>query len=765
MRSTPVRDPDPIRSRASVLLTLLALLVACTPKDPSPAPPPSATPSASAANTPPSPPRRDTAELLGRIASCEVRHRGLLLDLGTPAARARRSFRIDPLEDTADTEREGATVSRILVPRISYELTLDEPLEESQLSLRIFGSAARAVTAIVDDRRLGSVKLSSPELKIVDFPLQKTALAAGRHTLTLSFSGRARGSTEALAEVDWVRLGPPIEPGDSYAAPTLKDLVTDVVLDGVPRRAIALRAPASVRCALFLAPDARLSSDLGFWGDGKGVADVRVIADGEAPTVLAERKLTGGTGATWTNLELPLKEHSGRLVALELRALESSKGGRVLFGDPSLFRNGEAPSVPEATTVVLVVSSGTDRRLIPPWGPVGNLPSMGELARSSVAYSGYRAPSTVPAAVMGSLLTREPPGVHALEDPAARLPKAARTLGELLKEASGRTAMFTGAPTTFAAFGFDAGWDRYVPVSPVADQEATQPLAAAAKWLENELGEEPLRRLVVVHARGAHPPWDVSREETTGLPPEEYGGLIDPRRGGPILARLRGQKRNHKKLADEDWTRMKSLIQVALSKQDAAIGQLVSVLKKKGAWDSTLFVFVGDVAPGEPPDVPFDPAGELREERLVAPLIVKFPGGRWAAKEVHSMVSSVDVATTILRALRLDSGRTPDLVTAADGVEPLAGRAFIASLGDRYTTRFGEWLLWGVLGKTPSLCQLEVDPTCMNDTFATRPVAGFAAWQATYEALSSAAARRIAPREPASIDPDTGAALTVWGDI
>lgn len=755
-------------SRTAAALASLALALGCDERrvEPGGDASPQAAPAASSGNVPGAAAPREKDALIARLPACEIRHRGFVLDLGTPAARARRGFRAESTEDVVDAEREGATVARVLVPRISYELPLDEARDETEVSVRLRPGAARSVTAILGERRLGSIKLAAGETKTVSFPVVKAPLAAGRYTLTLSFAGRPRGSAEPLAEVDWIRLGAPDENLSSYAAPTLRDVVTDSALDGVPRRAISLRAPASVRCRVLVSPDAELRADLGFWGDGKGAVDVRVLADGDAPVVLAERKLTGGPGATWTPLAIPLESYASRVVALELRALEATRSGRVLFGDPVLVRSSEAGGVPEASTVVLFVSAGTDRRVVPPWGPVAGLSALAELSRASAAFNAYRVPTTVPAAVVGTLLTGEPPGVHALEDPAARLPKAARTLGELLKEASGRTAMFTGVPTTFAAFGFDAGWDRFAQVSPVQDVEATSPITSAARWLDDELGGgEAGRRLLVIHARGAHPPWDVSKEEAALLPPEEYSGLVEPRRGGIVFSRLRSQRRGQKKLGDDDWVRLRALVQVALAKQDAALGQLVSVLKKKGMWESTLFVFVGDVAPGDPPDAPFEPAGELHEERLLVPLLVKFPGGKFAAKEVQTAVTTVDVAATILRALKLSGPAGSDLFATAAGVEPLTGRGFVASLGDRFATRHGPWLLRGVLGKTPSLCQLDVDPACVNDVFAQKPIAGWAAWQWTNEAFSAASARRIAPREPASIDPDTGAALTVWGDI
>jgi hypothetical protein len=54
----------------------------------------------------------------------------------------------------------------------------------------------------------------------------------------------------------------------------------------------------------------------------------------------------------------------------------------------------------------------------------------------------------------------------------------------------------------------------------------------------------------------------------------------------------------------------------------------------------------------------------------------------------------------------------------------------------------------------------------VTDVYGTRPIAARTAWQWTYEAETAAnpGGRRF-QREPASIDAETGAALTVWGDV
>jgi len=91
----------------------------------------------------------------------------------------------------------------------------------------------------------------------------------------------------------------------------------------------------------------------------------------------------------------------------------------------------------------------------------------------------------------------------------------------------------------------------------------------------------------------------------------------------------------------------------------------------------------------------------------------------------------------------------------------------IASSPGRYSTRLGSWLLRGELGKTPSLCAVDVDPACVNDVFDEKPYAARALWLSTFRAESAAFRSTGRPKEKqaAVLDPDTIAALTVWGDV
>ncbi len=347
----------------------------------------------------------------------------------------------------------------------------------------------------------------------------------------------------------------------------------------------------------------------------------------------------------------------------------------------------------------------------------------------------------------------------------SRLPNAIVTIAETFKQHGGHSAMFTGVPTSFAAFGFDRGWDRFYAVSPVEDQPATEPLTQGIDWILQEIAKAPTEKhLLVVHLRGGHPPWDLSREEAASLPPEEYAGMLEARRGGIILAQLRVQPANsRRRMRAEDWTRLRAMQDLTLKKQDQELARLIDALRQQGQWERTLFLFAGDVSMGEAPEVPFGIAG-LSEDRLLTPLIVKFPGEQLQGRQIASVCASEDITRTISDALDLPANEQTlgvNLQNVAAGYEPPGGNPQVAVLGKQFSTRWGQWMLLGEFGTTPRLCQLEVDPSCVRDVFDSNPMTVTALWRATFEALNQ---QPRAKRQPAVLDDGTKDALTVWGE-
>lgn len=718
---------------------------------------------------------RDTESLnlIDELSGCEVDQLGPVVEIGTADEQARLGYDLTPGNLVQSVDRNGGKFVRIYGRRLAHEFWLDEPMERPKVTVRLAGVGAARVIVSLDKTVIGTSRLFRGEPVTRAFGPIEGIVEPGRHTVSLEFHGQSRNSGEPTAEIDWIHLGQPLDSDAVPLVPTLRTLVADQNIGGIPKRSIVLRAPSSVRCPLLLTAAAHLRMSLGFWGSGAGLGEIRIIEDGQPPLALRQQKTQGGNGAEWTPLDVDLSPFANHLVGLEFRALRASQGGRVAFGEPTISRVETTPAFTptHARLVVIVVAAGLSRQKIPPWGPLGTFAPLGHLLADSAAFQNYRASSTVPASVLATLLTGLAPAAHRLEDTGARLSPTINTLQGTVKQASGRTGLFTGVPTTFAAFGFNSGWDEMQTFSPVKDQAASEPLSQATRWLQSEFeSEDNTRRFILVHVRGMHPPWDLTKEAVAGLHPPEYGGPLDARRGGITLGRIRRQTpKSFRRLSDQDWIRLDSLTTSAFLDQVQALDQLLSFLKHRKLWQETLFILVGDVASGAAPNVPFDPVGSLREDQLMVPLLVKFPGNTWAGRSIDAPVTTADITRTVLDAFGLELPEeinAYDLGQTAADHGPITLQPQLATLGNRYASRLANWLLFGEIGKEPALCELYVDPACTANHFTDHPWTARTAWLWTRNELGrdKAMGAKLS-REAASIDPDTSAALMVWGDI
>jgi hypothetical protein len=704
---------------------------------------------------------------------CSVEHAGMFLDLGTDASHARRSYALGPFSDVASDTWSDQSYTRFSSPSVAYDFWLDQPREDLEIRVRAKAGSHAMLSASIDQVRLGNLRVRGDTFQTLSFPRTKAPLAAGRHQLGLRWSGRVQGEGRALGMIEWIHWAEPGQPALEYRPPRLRSLRDDVVLGDAPRRAIVLETPGNLSCPVLLARDATLELGVGYHGDGAGVARVLARRDGAPPQLLAERRVTGKASEGWTDLSLPLAPLGHQLVQLELQA-QSDRGapGRVAFSEPRLVTPASNNENARARLVVLVVASGLHRELLPPFEGTRRLRHINQLAAVSARFPEYRVPTTIVGGVMATLLSGLPPLAHRLESPKSRLSRNVLTLGDRIRETSGESAFFTGVPHTRAAFGFDRGWNQFEEFSPVSDVAASAPLERAKAWLERSIERDAdVPRLLVVHLRGGHPPWDLSRDEVAELEPREYMGLLEARRGGLILASIRGHARAaQRRLQPADWVRLEALQLTALEKQDAALGGLIELLVRERLYDDTLFAFAGDVAMGDPPEAPFGEARPLTEDRLVVPLWVKFPGGRFGGSSVPGAVTSADLAATLARALGVqlpDELSGVDLFRLAAGGGPALARGQLATLGQDYSMRFGPWLMRGQSPERPTLCELGIDPACVHDVLESSPLAAESLWRATFEThrhgrtLDSAGGARA---EPAVLDKDTAAALQVWGD-
>jgi hypothetical protein len=151
---------------------------------------------------------------------------------------------------------------------------------------------------------------------------------------------------------------------------------------------------------------------------------------------------------------------------------------------------------------------------------------------------------------------------------------------------------------------------------------------------------------------------------------------------------------------------------------------------------------------------------------LRIPLWVHFPGGALAGTRVSSPTAMMDISRTVLASLHLPTPQEfegVDLFATASGMLSPGGRSLVAALGPRYSLRLGDFVLSGTAGKQPTLCDVQADPACEVDRFERMPRAGAFLFREMFDAELDAQKQRH-PREPATVDAATAAALQVWGE-
>jgi arylsulfatase A-like enzyme len=725
------------------------------------------------AATPPSASHRVVLDIAHDLDACTLGHRGVLLDFGDPSMRASMHPGSLARADDETVEHEGATWlrarSRVLTTSFYWPAVATEDAEDdAYVEARVRGLLAHAVAVSIDGKPVSAWSLGKGETRIVlGRALGPLTLSPGGHELTLHFVGGARTTDEALAELDWVHVGTG-EPGEPYAAPTRGDAAIDATVGARSLRSVSLRAPGFVHCSGWIPANATLDVSLATAGGGDADVEALLVRDRRTPVVLGTAHVDGDA-TEWAPWSVPVTglEGDGALASIELAVLKAAPGTRVLLGGAGVVAAGATPTVVSPAgsavrSVLLVVLGSTSAKALAPWGGPHAAPELSRVAAEGTTFAANRASGSLANAVVASMLTGLPGRAHGLDDPDARLPDGLVTVEEACRQGGIVTAMFTANPTTGDAFGFDRGWDTFVPHDPLETVPATIGFDEAGAWIEAHKAD---RFFVVVHARGGHPPWDAAPEDLKAMAPDAYLGIIEPRRAAEALAKVRKHPGRFK---DDDRMRAWALYDHAVDAHDQALGRLMASLRSAGCEEDTAVIVTGDVAASEAPSVPFGDSESLDEPLLATPLVIRWPASSaLGGRRVDAPSTPIDLARTMLDALGLappTAFQGVDLATLAQGTAAVEERPLAATRGARFSVRWGTYVLMGIRERETRVCDLSLDPTCIADVRATSPLALDAIQRFAVDALARRPAAAHA-RTSAVLDTHTMAALVRWGRL
>ncbi len=278
-------------------------------------------------------------------------------------------------------------------------------------------------------------------------------------------------------------------------------------------------------------------------------------------------------------------------------------------------------------------------------------PHLDALARESIQLLQYTTAATTTLPSHVALLSGKYPHSHGVPRNGFVIDRRNVLLPEILHDAGFATAGFPGSFALDSRFGFSRGFDVYDETYSTmmgtagADQNqrtAGEVTDAVVRYLDR--APTPQHLFLFVHYFDPHLPYAPPPPYDTMYAAAPAAGRI-AMTGHPALATAR---------SDEEQKRL-ALYAGEISYMDEQVGRLLDDLKRRGILDDALVVVTSDHGEnlGDAPGPAFDHGWSVFEVEAHTVGLIRLPGGAHGGTKSATLVSSVDVLPTVLRAMRL----------------------------------------------------------------------------------------------------------------
>jgi len=369
-------------------------------------------------------------------------------------------------------------------------------------------------------------------------------------------------------------------------------------------------------------------------------------------------------------------------------------------------------------------------------------PALDNLAKDGVRFAQAFTPSPITNTSHISILTGLLPSTHGVMDFAMPLTTDYPLWAELLKKRGYHTGAFIGSIVLDShnfAPGLDRGFDFYDNFPEVApnksrwerlERRGEDVAHRAETWLTAHPGGP---KFVWVHFYDPHDPYD---------PPPPFARMYENR-----------------------------LYDGEIAYADSVLAEFVAFLKKKGWYDDSIVILVGDHGEGLGEHHEETHGAFLYDSTLHVPLIVKLQSQKYAGRVVEAQVRTTDILPTVVDLLRIHppgrfDGASLLSMLGVAATTQTAGRTAFAETN--YPLRFGWAPLRSVRDEgfkfieapKPELYNLRSDPLELTNTYAP--------WDGSvqkFRAMLSDSKRKIPVRAPsaASVSKNTIAELEALG--
>jgi choline-sulfatase len=594
-------------------------------------------------------PPETVRDLIADLDLAEVQREPGVVDLGGPEARPllRGGWSLDEGDGSHNFVWSDGPESEIVFFLAS---TRDIPLILKGSPYPAPGVPAQVVTLLLNGAVVGRVTISGEEARTV---LPEKALRTGENRLVLRYAWTRSPFEESGGKND-----------DHRRLAVAWDLLrfeTGVDEQGRMRGAGGqLALPFGWRIDSFqpLPPGAVLALD-DLRSRGGGTGELRVTVQPEGGSEREVGRLQPGSGP----VALALGDAGTGPARLSLTALSGKQGGNGLVlwrpaiaaphaakapvqipstaAVPASLRPAASPK-PRNVILYLVDTLRADHLGCYGYSrPVS--PHVDAFARQAVTFRHAVAQSSWTRPATTTILTGLLPRTHGVNGRRDKLSEQALTLAEMLQARGYQTAGFVTNGNVARSFGLGQGFETYE-LLPHRHSAATDVNAAAAGWLKSGWKRDaPF--FLYLHTVEPHAPY---------APPAPFRQRFAPEVHEELLTHMKIFRRlEYGELAPTPELRQSllDLYDAEIAANDAAFGELIDLLVRRGLWEDTAVVFVSDHG-----EELFDHGGwehgkTLHSEMLDVPLIVRAPGA--GARIVQRQVQQIDVTPTILDLLGL----------------------------------------------------------------------------------------------------------------
>jgi len=321
-----------------------------------------------------------------------------------------------------------------------------------------------------------------------------------------------------------------------------------------------------------------------------------------------------------------------------------------------------APNPDNRPDVILIVADAlrADRLSCYVHGAATNAtPHIDALARDGVRYQDMSAQASWTKPSVATIFTSLYPSSHQALHAESQLPAATTTLAEALSAGGYRTiGLVTNAYIT-PLFGYDQGFDRYVYLEP--DDPFFAPAAATRLTIHHALLRLYRQTDLERWQRQTLGTWPGPYYRPAGVVNQYLLSWLEARRGERFFLYVHYMDPHTPyfrhpydgtafvdALPPDQAPWVSRLYDGEVSYLDTQVGELFAALKRWGLYDEALIVFTADHGEEFFEHGGWGHGATLYEEQLRVPLIIKYPGNRYAGTIDEGLARSLDIAPTVL---------------------------------------------------------------------------------------------------------------------